>query len=485
MARFWLSRLLRERFWGVVLAALIVGWLTGDFAGRREDEVAVFWLGKAWSGTPAEARGVLGGIFGLQFTVLTIVLSMTSPLVQSAANQYSPRLVPFFMRAAPVRRAIPMFLLSAAYLLAAERALGFLADVERPRVVVSGAFVLLLAAFGLLVGDMMRTYRYMRVERVLGLVGSYTRAALQRLSKRTKGLVRDRDPQRQVPANARPLTACSSGYVVDVDARRLARVARRAGVRMRLCRVVGTHVDAGEAIGWVSASDGGEIAPRVAERLAKSVTIGPTREPDYDPGYGVRILAEVAARSLSSSYNDSYTALQALQQMRALLRHMARSPQGDWAVVERDDTVRVSVMGLELRELVSLGLDMPLRHGARYVDVLEGVLEIAVEVGLAAVEPEGRRAALELVNRVLDHALRYGDLDPTRIGYVRAQAELARASILNHAPRLYATVRADWVLTNGGLAEDLRASGAPDAGAPGAGAPDAGAPHAATARFDA
>jgi uncharacterized membrane protein len=187
----------------------------------------------------------------------------------------------------------------------------------------------------------------------------------------------------------------------------------------------------------------------VARRLAGRLLIAPVREADLDPVYGIRILSDVAARSLSSTDNDPYTARQALHQLKSILRRLARTALGDWNVVDRDGKVRVSVMAAELRELISIGIEAPLRYGAGDPEVLDGVLEIALEVGLVAPDAATRAAAYHLIDRVLQDATEYGDLRDGRLRRLLAEADLVRASLQDDSPRLERHARSDWALTPG------------------------------------
>ncbi|MGH8624769.1 MAG: DUF2254 domain-containing protein [Gammaproteobacteria bacterium] len=424
-----LRRLLREPVWFLLLGALIAGAITGGFlASEVTTDAASDVFGKAWRGTPRETRSRLANLLGIQITVLAIVLSLNASVIQSAANQYSPRLVPFYLKKVPLLRALPLFVFLFGYLLVAVRELGLAAEeAVRPRLVVSVAGTLLVAAVLVLTVAMSRTFGLMRVERVLGLVRDATVAAAERVRARFERLPLDPLAKLALPPDAHALVASSSGYVVEVDVGRLAQRARRDGVRARICRAVGDYVDKGEVIGWVVAEGLGPVDARVAGSLSAALVIAPVREPDYDPIYGIRILVDVVARALTSSVNDAYTAKQALQQMRSVLRHLARMPHGDWNVVDPDGAVRVSVVATQLREFVSVAVDAPLRYGAGEPEVLEGVLELALEVGLVARDVESRLAMGQLVARVIDSAVRHGDSERGRFQRLCAESGLARA----------------------------------------------------------
>lgn len=444
-----LRRILRQPYWFVLIVCLIMGGVLGTLAARETtNELAVAVLGNAWVKTTAEARTFLMTMLSLQLTVLALVVSLNTPMIQAAANQYSPRLVPYYLRSVPFRRALPIFVLTAATLLAAVREVGYdRENLARPRIVLSIGATLVLVSFLVLATAMIRTYRYMRVERILGLVRESTFAAIDRRAARLRGLPLAGGAALSLPADATALVAPASGYLAEVDVRGILRIARRAGVRVRISRSVGDHFDEGEVIGWARADRGQVIPVRLARRLARRLMIAPVRESELDPAYGIRILSDVAARALSSSANDSYTARQALHQLRSVLRRLARMPLGDWNVVDEDGEVRVSVMAAELRELISMAIEAPLRYGAGDPEVLDGVLEIALEVGLVAPDAAARAAAYQLIDRVLEDATDYGKLEDGRLRRLLAEADLVRSSLLDDSPRAERHTRSDWALT--------------------------------------
>lgn len=444
-------RLLRDPLWLWLIVAAAAGAIAGDALSRVQvnEEAAVVLFGRAWRTDVAKARSVLASVFGLQITALTIVLTLNASAIQSAANQYSPRLVPFYLRDAPLRRAIPVFVLAGAYVLAALRALGLLPeDVLRPRPVISVAFTLVVVAFIVLAIEIARTVRFLRVERVLGLVRDATKAAATRLQARL-ACVRARPRHGaalELPPDACALLAPATGYVVDVDLERLARIARRAGARVRICRAIGDYVDANEIVGWV-ATDGPPANGSVLAELGRALVVAPNRLLDNDPMYGVRILADVASRAIASSTNDPYTARQTLQHLRTVLRHLASMPLGDWTIVDDDGRVRVSVLASDLSEFLSVAVDAPLRLGASDSEVLDSVLELALEVGLLARDPASQQAIAALIARVLDDAAQYGRLDAGRLAHLKAEADLVRASLERDGPHAERHVRATWALT--------------------------------------
>lgn len=440
-----LRRLLREPSWLILGALVVVGGALGIALARVQTDTAPALFGHAWPGDVDDTRGALGALLGLQITILTVVLSLNAPVIQSAANQYSPRLVPIYLKSAPLRRAIPFFVLSISYILTAIRELGIIEDAGvRPRPVLSGAIILVLVALCVLIVFLARTFRFLRVERVLGLVQDLIVSATERrIQARLKRLPLDPAAILRLPADAPSLLADTSGYLADVDLQDLTRLARQWGVRVRVCITVGEYIDQEEVIGWVVADGGGPVEPQVLRELASTLVISSAREPDCDPALGLRILVDVANRSLSSSANDPYTARQALQQIRSVMRRLAGLPQGDWNVVDPDGRARVSLVALRLRDYLFLAVDGPLHYAGGDPEVLEEVLQIALTVGLLARDAQDRAAAHALFARVLAEV--QGSPEKDRFHRLLAQAERVRASFQGERRTRVERGRADWL----------------------------------------
>jgi uncharacterized membrane protein len=91
-----LRTILGQPFWFILIGALILGVILGTLVARESsDEVIEAVLGNAWRKNVTDTRSFLMTMLSLQLTVLALVVSLNAPMIQSAANQYSPRLVPY------------------------------------------------------------------------------------------------------------------------------------------------------------------------------------------------------------------------------------------------------------------------------------------------------------------------------------------------------------------------------------------------------
>src|SRR5262249_38077275 len=100
---------------------------------------------------------------------------------------------------------------------------------------------------------------------------------------------------------------------------------------------------------------------------------------------------------------------------------------------DSDGSVRVSVIGTHLRELLSLAVCGPIYYGVDHPEVIEGLFAVALEVGSVAREPEDRAAARATLERIEDVASR-SEIDPSRLARLRAEAEPVRRSLNGGQP---------------------------------------------------
>jgi uncharacterized membrane protein len=185
-----------------------------------------------------------------------------------------------------------------------------------------------------------------------------------------------------------------------VDESRLIEMAREAGGVLELVPAVGDFVPAGHPLlrgyrGWPEELD----RPAVLEKL---IELGQDRSVEQDPAYGMRQLVDVAQKALSPGINDPTTAVQALDQIHALLRVLVTRPFPEDARYDEEGQLRLIVHEATWEDYVSLGLDEIRHYGSSSVQVhrrmralLEDLLQIA---------PPPRREPLLLRMRALDEA---------------------------------------------------------------------------------
>jgi uncharacterized membrane protein len=180
--------------------------------------------------------------------------------------------------------------------------------------------------------------------------------------------------------------------------------ARDADAVLELCVGLGDFVPAGSQLVTVLHANGNVDEPRVRSGLR----LGMDRSLDQDVAYGIRMLVDIAERSLAESpLLDPTTAVQALDRLHDCMRQLATRSFPDGRLCDDDGALRVIVPVRDWAAYVRLAFEEIRLAGAGSPQVarrLEDVLE-----DLLTVVPADRRWPLEeqlaaLRNAVSDRA---------------------------------------------------------------------------------
>ena len=191
------------------------------------------------------------------------------------------------------------------------------------------------------------------------------------------------------PASGRDVLWPSRGATLQViDVRRLVRAAERTGGVIEVC------VSPGEVIpehGRVAVIHGGDESTE--HEAIRALHVGIERTFDQDPGLALRVLADIALRSLSPAINDPTTAVQALDHVDDLLRMMMRRDLDIGTVSAGDGQTLVLLRLPTWEDYVGVALDETIAMSAASLQVRPRVDRLLTE--LVAIAPPGRREPLQ------------------------------------------------------------------------------------------
>ena len=173
-----------------------------------------------------------------------------------------------------------------------------------------------------------------------------------------------------------------------IDVRRLVRAAERTGAVVEVC------VTPGEVIreqGRVAIVHGGDES--TDREAVRALQVGIERTFDQDPGLALRVLADIALRSLSPAINDPTTAVQALDHVDGLLRVMMRRDLDVGTVTAPDGQTRVLLRLPTWEDYVTVALDETIAISDRSLQVRRRAERLLTE--LVASAPPGRRECLQ------------------------------------------------------------------------------------------
>jgi uncharacterized membrane protein len=188
----------------------------------------------------------------------------------------------------------------------------------------------------------------LRVSGLIELVGDHTRKLVDRTYP-------DAGPPPALdPDGPRVVDSPESGVLTMIVAEALVEEAERIDCLIELVPGLGEFVPAGAPLfvvhGWSGDVDEG--------RLIGALSLKPEPTLDADVAYGMRLLVDIAERSLSESpFQDPTTAVQAIDRLHDILRHLARRPFPDGRLRDRNGQVRLIVKTMAWEDYVHLAFD--------------------------------------------------------------------------------------------------------------------------------
>src|SRR4051794_2058975 len=347
---------------------------------------------RRYVGGPDAALAILSTVAASMVSLAALVLTITMVVVQLAMGQFSPRIVQRILRDKPSQIAIGLFVATFVHAVLTIREVTPNGDGTGtvPGLAVITAFVLVLASIAVLVIYVHHIGQSLRVSALIELVGDDTRALIDRYY----GKEGTAPP---VPDDV--IASAESGVVTVIGHDQLVEEARRAGCVLELVPALGEFVPAGAPLARVrgdrDAIDDDRVRGGVILRLEPTL--------DQDVGYGIRMLVDIAERSLSESpFQDPTTAVQAVDRLHDCLRQLVRREFPDGISRDEDGEPRLLVRTMDWEAYVPLALDEVRMAGAGSPEVTRRL--IAALRDLEDLAPPDRRPPLQEQLRLLTAA---------------------------------------------------------------------------------
>ncbi len=225
----------------------------------------------------------------------------------------------------------------------------------------------------------------LRVSALIELVGQETRTLLNRRYP-------DKGPALDAQQDSVPLVrARKPGVITGIGYERLVEEARRADCLLELVPALGEFVPADGPLFRVH---GGPTAVD-EDRLHGALIFSLEPTLDEDVAYGIRLLVDIAERSLADSpFQDPTTAVQAIDRLHDILRQLARRPFPDGRHFDEAGRVRLTVRTMSWEAYVHLAFDEIRLAGAGSPQVTRRLK--AALTDLKSIAPRERVGILEL-----------------------------------------------------------------------------------------
>jgi uncharacterized membrane protein len=301
-------------------------------------------------------------------------------------GQFSPRIVQRILQDKPSQLAIGLFVATFVHAILALREVTNNGDGTGhvPGIAVLTSFVLVLASIAVLVMYVQHIGQALRVSALIELVGKDTRGLIDRLypEKGNAAAEEARTP--------RVVRARESGVITAIGTELLVEEAQRARCELELVPELGEFVPAEAPLFRVH----GEADALDEDRLHKGLVLKLERTLDEDVAYGIRLLVDIAQRSLADSpLQDPTTAVQAIDRIHDILRQLVRRPFPDGRHHDETGQLRLIVHSMSWESYVILASEEIRLAGAGSPQVTRRLK--AALTDLTSIAPADRLAVLD------------------------------------------------------------------------------------------
>lgn len=393
---------IREAQWFVALLASFAGILTAYVMIVSAGPIARLLPEESWVTTVSEARAVLLAFIGVEITALSIVMSLTMVTLQSAASQFSNRLLRYYVSDKVQQSVLGVIAGSTAYFVAVSAVLGIEGRGAIPRPSLGLAVLLLMASGVALIVQVNHTMQMVRLEIILGRVVSATQRAFGRMRASFAEVNYVMGAVLPLTDAAVPVLAHQSGYVAFEETKALLKMAAHHNYMVRVDVEVGNHAVKGQPVGWVQPSNPDEPVPEsVLLQVSESMGLNQLRNPSLDPGLGLRLLVDIAVKALSPSVNDPYTAAKSIDHIGVTLTGLVDQDLGERTLLDQESSPRVQLCGRTLADYLALATDQIARYGSHEPIIVLRLIKLARDVGGAARSDSDRTGAIRVIDQTM------------------------------------------------------------------------------------
>jgi uncharacterized membrane protein len=275
------------------------------------------------------ARQMLSTLAGSMMTVMGITFSMTLLALALASSQYTSRILRNFMRSRITQATLGVFAGIFAYCLIVLRTIRGSGGVDEfvPSLAVFFAFVMSLGGVGVLIYFIHHIASSIQASSIIASIAHETNATIDRLLPEKLDQSPDEDEEQNPMLESLdertwyPVPTAESGYIQNVDADALMRVAADSRSIVRMEHGIGAFVVQNTAL--LSLALTYPPVQKTIDAFNAAYSIGRYRTVEQDPAFGIRQIVDMALKALSPGVNDTSTAVMCVDYLTSIMARLA------------------------------------------------------------------------------------------------------------------------------------------------------------------
>lgn len=282
---------------------------------------------------PEAVRLLLSSIATSVMTVLGVVFSLIVVVIQQMANQYTPRVIPNFIRSKMAQVVLGLYVGTFSYCLILLMNIGSedLSDRPVPRLAVVLAALLAIGCLLVLIFYIHHITRSIQSTEIIGQIAKESIISLRNVVADRKSDFHKRELNKNFPHQL-ILHSNQVGYIDFINWKLLCSKLKYTEWQAEFFKSPGDFVQKEMELARVKSLE------KIDERHLRSlIEISSVRTISQDPGYGIQKLSDIALRALSPGINDPSTALEAINSLTSVaLEYLKNHPLPFQVTVENN-----------------------------------------------------------------------------------------------------------------------------------------------------
>lgn len=397
-------------FWGYPIASVVLNSVVAylvcmiQLDSSQIDSIAPstcrFACVLIFNGGAADAHALLGIVSGTAISIATLTFSLTVLSLQTAAVNYTPRLLDEFLKDPVAKLALSAYLgaFCYCYIVTQNVSEGFI-----PYVALS---LLVVYAFAIVIAFIIFIHHFVNVLRLESILNKGVESTFKAADSlpTTAELIRkgsaeliDGKAMPPIPDGAMRITSTSSGYIQSWRMNGIYEDVALLKCCVRYACRIGEFVAKDTLLAWVWSQEGtfedliarteqwaeeDDSAKAELTRLVnKGCQLGSARAGTFDVAMGVRQISDIAVRVLSPGINDPHSANQSIDALSKVFSKLCRTALPDTICYGERNTPVIMAPGRTFEYLLSISMDPIRTYGTGDLRVVRRAMMFLADVG--------------------------------------------------------------------------------------------------------